>query len=439
MKNGEELSKMSKEKIRVAEMFAGVGGFHLGLSRASSDFEVVWANQYEPSRKNQFAFNIYKNNFPDTNVVNEDISLIYKPSIPDMDLLVGGFPCQDYSVASTGAQGIYGKKGVLWWDIKDVIEAKWPQFIFLENVDRLLTSPGINSQQPGRDFGMILRTLSDLGYGVTWKMINAADYGFPQKRRRTFIFAFREDTKFKKQIQKMSQLDNRDIAEFIKSMPPLSNTLKNDSVGEIIKVDLTQYSSLIDFSDNFSLKKAFKKTGFMVDGHIFMSDYQPHVTELQTLQSIIQPNETDESLYLTPEKEEKFKELKAGFRTIKISKTGHEYPYGMGAIAFPDPLNKPARTMVTSEHTVSRMSHVIEDPGNGRLRLISPEEAEKINTFPVGWTSVENITPSNRYFTMGNALVVDLVKAIGIEIAFLLKSETHTNYSNNNKAEMIVH
>lgn len=420
-------------------MFAGVGGFHLGLSRANSDFEVVWADQFEPGRKNQFAFNIYKNNFPHTNIINEDIALIDKESIPDIDLLVGGFPCQDYSVASSRAKGIYGKKGVLWWDIKNVIETKWPQFIFLENVDRLLTSPGVRSQQPGRDFGMILRTLSDLGYGVTWKMINAADYGFPQRRRRTFLFAFRNDTELAKQIQEQFLLEEKDIAEFINNMPPLSNTLKNSSIGVISEIDLNKYNTLIDFSDNFFVKGGFKKTGIMLNGRVFMADYQPKTIKAESLQSIIQPNEIDEALYLSPEKELKFKELKSGFRTTKISKTGHQYPYGMGAIAFPDPLDKPARTMVTSEHTVSRMSHVVKDPGNGRLRLISPEEAEKINTFPSGWTNFENITPANRYFTMGNALVVDLVKKIAIEIALIIRKENPKEYINHNKIDIVVH
>lgn len=430
---------MNNNKIKVAEMFAGVGGFHLGLSRANADFEIVWADQYEPGKKNQFAFNIYKHNFPNTNIVNDDIALVDKTSIPDIDLLVGGFPCQDYSVAASGAKGIYGKKGVLWWDIRNVIEAKWPQFIFLENVDRLLTSPGVKSQQPGRDFGMILRTLSDLGYGVTWKMINAADYGFPQRRRRTFIFAFRNDTKLKKHIKKSLQTEKDNIGEFIKNMSPLSNTLENASIEKVSEVNLNDYDSLIDFSNNFSIKKGFRKTGVMIDGHVFMSDYHPKVTESQTLRTIIQSNESDESLYLSPENIHKFKELKEGFRTTKISKTGHAYPYGMGAIAFPDSLDKPARTMVTSEHTISRMSHVIEDPGNGRLRLISPEEAEKINTFPSGWTDIENIALSNRYFVMGNALVVDLVKMISIEIAVLIKKENHNKYTNPNKVEKVTH
>ena len=132
----------------------------------------------------------------------------------------------------------------------------------------------------------------------------------------------------------------------------------------------------------------------------------------------------DEKLYLTPAQQEKFIELKAGFRTVKVSRTGHEYKYGMGGIAFPDPLNRPARTMVTSEHSISRMSHVIKDPGNGKLRVISPEEAERINTFPTHWTDIDGIIPSNRYFAMGNALVVDLVKEMSEAIHLIMQSET---------------
>lgn len=428
------------DKVKVAEMFAGVGGFHLGLSRASDVYEVVWADQFEPARKNQFAYNIYKTRFPNTNIVNQDISLVNKFKIPDMDLLVGGFPCQDYSVASSSAMGLYGKKGVLWWDIKDVIEAKWPKFIFLENVDRLLTSPGTKSGQPGRDFGMILRTLSDLGYGVTWKMVNAADYGYPQRRRRTFIFAVREDTKFKKTMNTLLQTSINQIDEFILNMPPLSNSLKNQSIGQVTHVNLNEITKLSDFSNNFKINRGFRKTGFMIDGQVYMADFEPDVRQPKTLKNIIEPNNADETLYLTKEMEEKFEKLKGGFRTTKISKTGYEYPYGMGKIAFPDSLDYPARTMVTSEHTVSRMSHVVRDPGNNKLRLISPEEAEQINTFPAGWTSGKNITPSNRYFTMGNALVVDLVKEISEQILYLANLENKTNYfKSDKKVEKVMH
>lgn len=407
---------MNKSKIKVVDLFAGVGGFHLGLSRASNRYEVVWANQYEPSRKNQFAYNIYKKNFPKTPISNEDIRKINKDEIPKMDLLVAGFPCQDYSVATSGAKGIEGEKGALWWEVHEVLSIKKPNYILLENVDRLLASPGVRSNQPGRDFGIILRTLSDLGYGVSWKMINAADYGYPQRRRRIFIFAFRNETKFFDYVFNISREDIDEIEEFIKTMVPFSNTMSNELVAGIENVDLNLAESLEEFSKNFSLKKGFKKTGFMLDGKVFMADYQPEIREEKVIGDLLIKNINDEALYLSPEKIEKFKKQKMGFQKIKKSRKGYEYKYGMGSMQFPDSLDKPARTIVTSESTVSRMTHVVRDPGNNRLRVLSPIETERINTFPDNWTHLEDITNSNRYFTMGNALVVDLVKEIGKEM-----------------------
>lgn len=415
---------MNNSNIRVAEMFAGVGGFHLGLKNASPKFKIIWANQFEPSRKNQFAFRIYQERFPEIKPSNDDFSKIDKTNIPDMDLLVGGFPCQDYSVAASGAKGIEGKKGVLWWDIRTTIEVKKPKYIFLENVDRLLSSPGVTTAQPGRDFGIMLRTLSDLGYGVTWKMINASDYGFPQKRRRTFIFAFRRDSVFMRNMKKINLDNENEICNFLTDMSPFSSTLANEEIHDFEEISLIDEPELKDFSDNFRIKSGFRKTGFMIDGHVYMANYQPITRPKWTLGMIIKPNIEDASLYLSMEQKKKFAELKAGFRTIKISKTGHPYKYGMGAIAYPDKLDEPARTMVTSEHTISRMSHVVEDPGTKRLRLISPEEAELINMFPEGWTKVDGIANSNRYFTMGNALVVGLITEIGIEIERLFNQES---------------
>ena len=184
----------------------------------------------------------------------------------------------------------------------------------------------------------------------------------------------------------------------------------------IENVDLNLAESLEEFSKNFSLKKGFKKTGFMLDGKVFMADYQPEIREEKVIGDLLIKNINDEALYLSPEKIEKFKKQKMGFQKIKKSRKGYEYKYGMGSMQFPDPLDKPARTIVTSESTVSRMTHVVRDPGNNRLRVLSPIETERINTFPDNWTHLEDITNSNRYFTMGNALVVDLVKEIGKEM-----------------------
>lgn len=429
-----------RDKIRVAELFAGVGGFHLGLKRADAKFDIVWADQFEPEKKHQFAYDIYKARFPNTLISPKDITLVNKSDIPTMDLLVGGFPCQDYSVASTVAAGLFGKKGVLWWDIKDVIEAKWPEFIFLENVDRLLTSPGVTKEQPGRDFGVILRTLSDLGYSATWKVINAADYGFPQRRRRTFIFASREDTNYHAEMKREIHRKASNIANFLKRLAPLSSSLVVQKITEIQNVNLNEFKSLAKFSSEFKVKNGFRKMGIMLDGQVYMADYLPKSKQPITLSEIIKPNSSIGSLYLNEEKLSKFKRLKNGFRTEKISKTGYSYKYGMGAINFPDPLDKPARTMVTREHTVSRMSHVVSDPGNGRLRLISPEEAELINTFPEGWTKLEGVSDSERYFTMGNALVVNLVKEIGIEISKIISNESEkSEFRSGRKIDYITH
>lgn len=407
---------MSKSKIKVVDLFAGVGGFHLGLSRASKQYDIVWANQYEPSRKNQFAYNIYKKNFPQTPISNEDITKVNKDEIPDMDLLVAGFPCQDYSVATAGAKGIVGKKGVLWWQIVEAIKHKEPKYLLFENVDRLLASPGVKTKKTGRDFGIILRTLSNLGYGVSWKMINAADYGYPQRRRRTFIFGYRKDTNFYETVSDIINKDDDTIGEFIKDMAPLSSTMNNESVSDLTKIDLNTFNNLTELSDKFFFKKGFKKTGIMIDGKVYMADYAPKYRKEAIIKDLLIENIEDEKFYLDAAKIEKFEDLKKGFHKIKISRTGHEYKYGMGSMQFPDPIDRPARTIVTSESTVSRMSHVVRDPGNMRLRVLSPIETERINTFPDDWTKLDGVSNSHRYFTMGNALVVDLIKEIGEEM-----------------------
>ncbi len=175
--------------IKVVELFAGVGGFRLGLEK--SDYKVIWSNQWEPSTKMQHASMVYEARFGKKNHSNEDINDLVAnniDSIPDHDMLVGGFPCQDYSVATTlhNSKGLKGKKGVLWWAINRILEYKKnkPKYLFLENVDRLLKSP---ASQRGRDFAVMLQSLNDLGYAVEWRVVNAAEYGMPQRRRRVFF------------------------------------------------------------------------------------------------------------------------------------------------------------------------------------------------------------------------------------------------------------
>ena len=416
--------------IRVCELFAGVGGFRLGLEKSSNDYKFVWANQWEPGKKTQHAYDCYVSHFGKENHINSDISEIDKKEIPDHDLLVGGFPCQDYSVARTGAQGIQGKKGVLWWQIRDILEAKQPRFVLLENVDRLLKSP---ASQRGRDFGVMLACFNELGYSVEWRIINAAEYGFAQRRRRIFIFAFKNDTKYAEKINS-NNLRNwiHNDGFFVEQFPIVSQELSNDDFGQItfdtpsIKIDseefVMEYEDIADISDTFKME--FRNTGIMTNGKIYTEKTEPLHKEGFTLLRDVLESDVDEKYYLDGDNEklEKWKYLKGAKKIPRVSKTGHEYVFSEGPLAFPDPIDRPARTMLTSESSVNRSTHVVEDPQTKRLRLLTPVEAERLNGFEDNWTN-SGMPEKFRYFCMGNALVVNLIEKMGESIKNIVDNE----------------
>ena len=386
-------------KKTVCELFAGVGGFRLGLERASNDWNIVWANQWEPGRKVQYAFDCYCSHFGNNiNHVNKDIGEIDKSTIPNHNLLVGGFPCQDYSVARTGAQGINGVKGVLWWQIREVLEKKSPKFVLLENVDRLLKSPG---KQRGRDFGIMLGCFNDLGYVVEWRVINAAEYGFPQRRRRVFIFAYKNDTKYYENMINKTYKDIISNSGFFATTFPIKRDIN-------VKSEKFVYDDIYDISENFSYE--FLNSGIMRNGEIATSKTIPIFEEEKTIRDIIECN-VDNKYYLGEELS-KWQYLKGSKKINRVSKNGHAYTFSEGSIAFPDSIDKPARTMLTSESSINRSTHVIEDPQTKQLRLITPLEAERIQGFEDNWTNT-GMPNKFRYFCMGNALVVGLVERMG--------------------------
>ena len=412
---------MNKEhEIKVVELFAGVGGFRLGLEKSSNRFKTIWANQWEPNKKTQHAFDCYVANFGENpNYINEDITLT-KNLVPQHDLLVGGFPCQDYSVARTGAKGMEGKKGVLWWHINDIIIEKKPSFILLENVDRLLKSP---TTQRGRDFGVILRCLDDLGYAVEWRVINAADYGHVQKRRRTFIFAYSQNQKLYKKLNNHILSNESEIyfswisklGFFATSFPVKleHNSKKKVSSGFIGK---TEFQDLADFSSEFA--SPFYNSGIMVDGYFYSEELIPIYINPTPLSSIQLKEEVDKKYFLNGSLD-KWIYLKNSKKIPRIKPNGEEYFYSEGSMSFPDSLDSPARTMLTSESSVNRSTHVIEDFITKKLRLLTPIEAERINGFPDNWTDT-GMPEKFRYFTMGNALVVPIITTIGEEILNIL-------------------
>lgn len=383
----------------VCELFAGVGGFRLGLEKENPEWNTVWANQWEPGRKSQYAFDCYVSHFGESeNHVNEDIANIDKTIIPEHNLLVGGFPCQDYSVARTKAEGINGKKGVLWWQIRDILETKQPKFVLLENVDRLLKSP---AKQRGRDFGVILACFNDLGYSVEWRVINAADYGFAQKRRRTFIYATKNNTTYYNSIKDKSFEDiiHKD-GFFVKEFK-----IQNNTKGITKEFN---YKDIYEVSDTF--KCTFENAGIMKDGKIYTEKVEPKYIEPTKLKEVLE-EDADKKYYVVGNLD-KWKELKGPKKINRTSKTGFSYVFSEGGMSFPDAIDRPARTMLTSESSVNRSSHIIEDPKKKELRILTPIEAERINGFDDNWTNT-GMPEKFRYFCMGNALVVGLIQKMG--------------------------
>lgn len=413
-------TKTNENSIRIVELFAGVGGFRIGFERASKSFKTVWNNQWEPSTKRQDASIIYQNRFGSAGHSNEDISTVPVEEIPDSEILCGGFPCQDYSVATTlhNSKGIEGKKGVLWWQIQRILRDKGenaPKYLVLENVDRILGSP---AKQRGRDFAIILASLSDIGYYVEWRVINAAEYGMPQRRRRTYIVAYHKTSNIAKQWEANTEYPFNWIVE--KSV--LGNAFeskvdvkKNTQSDFTIEGDLVEVTEKFNKSDNGKATSPFCNAGFMVNRHVWSIDVaSKYEGPYLTLGQIILPDsKVPEEFFISEEDMPRWTYLKGSKSEKRMSKDGYEYNYSEGSMAFPDALDKPSRTIITGEGGAapSRFKHVIQTP-SGRYRRLIPLELERLNMFPDNHT--EGATDMRRAFLMGNALVTGIVEKIGI-------------------------
>lgn len=398
--------------IRVIELFAGVGGFRIGLERASERFKTVWNNQWEPSTKRQDASQIYCRRFGIAGHSNSDIATVDVSDIPDADILVGGFPCQDYSVATTlkRSGGIEGKKGVLWWQIHRILKDHKtpPKYLILENVDRLLGSP---ASQRGRDFAIILASLSDLGYCVEWRVINAAEYGMPQRRRRTYMFAFKQDTPFYASAENPT--------DWLYNGGVMANAFPIIKDG-VTPATFSINGDLAEVSETFNKGKSvspFKNTGLMIDRNVSTVQSVPDYSgSFVTLGDILVPDdEVPDEFYISDEDVKKWQYAKGGKSEKRVNKTtGFEYNYSEGAMAFPDSTDKPSRTIITGEGGTapSRFKHVILTEG-GRYRRLVPVELERLNMFPDNHTA--GSSDMRRAFLMGNALVTGIVERIGLQ------------------------
>lgn len=407
--------------IRTVELFAGVGGFRLGLEAASDALQVIWANQWEPSMREQYAFACYTAHFGrGDHHVCRDITTA-KTKIPDHDLLVGGFPCQDYSIMKRNAAGIEGAKGVLWWQIDDILREKRPNYVLLENVDRLIRSP---AKQCGRDFSIMLRCFYEKGYAVEWRVINAADYGYAQRRRRTFILAYYSRT------PAFRHLAENVCVQGLKSMH--RHIMETGILAKAVPVQghsrsyVESWVDELEYADIPAVSKQQRvylyNAGVMMNGRIYSVDVIPQRKPPTPLGAILERGPVDAHYFLRAEDMPRWIYAKGAKRERRYERDGRPYYFSEGSVQFPEPLHKPSRTMLTSESQVRRTSHVVQDPMTGRLRVLTPTECERLNGFPDGWTDT-GMPEQMRYFCMGNALVVPLVTRIANALVITMESQ----------------
>lgn len=408
--------------MNVLELFAGVGGFRVGLEKATPTFKTLWSNQFEPSRKSQDAFEVYNYHFPDSENWNEDISLIsderFSALRGKVDLIVGGFPCQDYSVARTkkDEQGIEGKKGVLFWEIVRATKLSNPKYLLLENVDRLLKAP---SKQRGRDFAIMLRAFADLGYGVDWRVINPAEYGWCQRRKRVFLFVYRKDTTYFKQQQSLEDFGVGTSGIFEETYPTKAEIVKDRSHYFVLSEDI------VEVSDSFSTQ--FWNSGSMIEGKVVTKELEPQYEgSRKVLGDILEsPLGSSDTMYLSEDKVDKFRYLRGAKKFERTNSEGYTYTYSEGAMSLVDSADLPSRTLLTSEGSISRTTHLIKDSKG--YRLLTALETERLQGFPDNWTKVKlskgkvvAVSDTRRKFFMGNALVVEVVESLGKYIAYRL-------------------
>lgn len=405
--------------MNVLELFAGVGGFRVGLEKASPTFKTLWSNQFEPSRKSQDAFEVYNYHFPDSGNWNEDITTIsderFSALKGKVDLIVGGFPCQDYSVARTtkDEKGIEGRKGVLFWEIIRATKLSNPKYLLLENVDRLLKAP---SKQRGRDFAIMLRAFADLGYGVDWRVINPADYGWCQRRKRVFLFVYRKDTAYFKKQRGLEDFGVGTSGIFEETHETKDEVVKGR------KHSFTLPDDIVEVSDSFSTQ--FWNTGGMIEGKVVTKELEPYYDGASlVLRDVLEhPSDLSDSLYLSEDKVDKFHYLRGAKKFERTNSEGFTYTYSEGKMSLVDSADLPSRTLLTSEGAISRTTHLVEDSKG--YRLLTALETERLQGFPDNWTKFKlskgkevEVPDTRRKFFMGNALVVEVVENLGKYIA----------------------
>lgn len=218
------INRKKMNKYRTLDLFAGIGGIRLGFEK--NGFETVFGNDYDPFCKPTYDLNF------NTPLIVGDISKISSDELPDFDILLGGFPCQSFSIAGYRRGFLDTGRGDLFFDIVRILRDKKPKAVFLENVKNLHT------HDKGKTFKIICDALDDLGYKIKEAVLNSAEYGdVPQNRERIYIVGFQSEKshdafefpKPKKRSKVIQDLLDKDVDEkYYYNKHPKYNELKKE-------------------------------------------------------------------------------------------------------------------------------------------------------------------------------------------------------------------
>jgi len=212
--------------LKIVSLFTGAGGLDLGFENAG--FSIIWANEYDKT-----IWDTFQHNFPDTILDKRSITDVPEDEVPDCDGIVGGPPCQSWSEAGAG-RGIADKRGKLFNDYIRILKAKQPKFFLVENVS------GILAPKHSESFNGFLKDFEKAGYNISWKLVNANDYGVPEDRLRVIIVGYRKDLNRKFEFPKIKDYKPT-LKDAIKDLPEAIPALEKNKTNGQLDIDNHEY------------------------------------------------------------------------------------------------------------------------------------------------------------------------------------------------------
>ena len=360
---------MKTENLKAVELFAGIGGFRLGM--ANANIETIWANDI-----NELSCQVYESNFGKDSLVLGDINKIPISDIPNHHILTAGFPCQPFSPAGKKLGVRDCVRGTLFERIVEIIDKKQPKYFFLENVKRLLT------MENGYHFRVILNALSELDYFIEWRIISPISFGIPQNRDRIFIFG----TKLNSVHINSQLLQNTSV--FL-TQPDLTDL---ENIEELLEKDMMPIVE--NKGKNYNWGIAYKNKMLTLNLSTL-----PDIKPRQKLKDILQ----DDSIV-----DPQFDFTSDTLERIKKSKAVHRYCHGVELLYNQDGGARLGYTIfgingIASTLTASTSRHYERYKVADKYRRLTNIEYARLMGFPDDWCRIARIY--DQYALFGNAIV----------------------------------